>query len=198
MLPARLPALFSLRFGASHANASNALAALCPVATARAYSAPPAAGPSAERNAALKARLQTDLKAAMRAKEKTRLAVVKSLVADLKYAETSENPPESLVSVVQKALKRRVDSVEQYKSGGRPELAENEEAEMKIISEYLPQPLSPEALENLVRECAAAIGAKGPGDLGKVVKEVGNRADPVEAPRKEVVDITKRVLAEKK
>ncbi|KAI9030516.1 Yqey-like protein-domain-containing protein [Hyaloraphidium curvatum] len=150
------------------------------------------------RNTQLKERLQTDLKAAMRQKEKLRLAVVKSLVADIKYAETSERPPDDLVVVIQKALKKRQDSVEQYKAGGRPELAENEEAEIAIVNEYLPKQLSPEELEQLVRDCAAAVSATGPGDLGKVIKEVGSRADAVVAPRKDVSAIAKRILGDAK
>ncbi len=82
------------------------------------------------RNAALKDQLKEDLKTAMRNKEKLRLAVVKSLLADVNYAEKQENPPESLVGVVQKALKRRQDSVEEFTKGGRPELVENEKEEV--------------------------------------------------------------------
>ena len=89
-----------------------------------------AASPSGARNAALKDRLAADLKAAMRAKEKTRLSVVKGLISDLNYAEKSEQPPESLITVVQKAMKRRQDSAEQFRAGGRPELANNEDAEV--------------------------------------------------------------------
>jgi uncharacterized protein YqeY len=70
----------------------------------------------------------------MRNKEKLRLSVVKSLLADVNYAEKSENPPESLLTVVQKALKRRQDSVEEFTKGGRPELAQTEQDEVGFMS----------------------------------------------------------------
>lgn len=66
---------------------------------------------------------------------------------------------------------------------------------MAVISAYLPKQMSLEDLEKLVREVAASISAAAPSDLGKLIKEVGNRVDPAEAPRKLVSDIAKKILA---
>lgn len=86
-----------------------------------------------------------------------------------------------LEEVIRKQAKQRQDSAEAYRKAGRPDLAATEEAELAVLQEYLPQPLTAEELRALVRETIAETGASGPRDMGKVIPAVlaraGNRAD---------------------
>jgi uncharacterized protein YqeY len=142
-------------------------------------------------------KLNDEIKEAMRAKDKLRLKTLRSMMNDLKNAgiekkgakgltEEVASPAEYLeepemVKVLQGAAKRRRESIEQYQAGGRPELAEKEEAELKILSEFLPEALSEDALRALVAEAIEAAGASSMADMGKVMKEaqpkVAGRAD---------------------
>jgi uncharacterized protein YqeY len=136
-------------------------------------------------------RLSVEIKQAMRDKAKDRLQMLRSMLNDLKNAgiekkgrdgltEEVASPAEYLeeaemVKVLQGAAKRRRESAEQYREGGRPELAEKEEAEIAILEEFLPAALAPEELAALVAEAVAEVGAGGPADMGKVMKAVQPR-----------------------
>jgi len=148
---------------------------------------------------ALRERLDEDLKSAMREKDQLRLSTIRMLKSAIKYREielmkTLDDP--GIVGVIGSEMKRRRDSVEQYKAGNRQDLADKEDAELRILQAYLPQQLSAAELEGKVDEVIARVGAKGPKDMGAVMKallpEVQGRADG-----KVVSEIVKQRLAAK-
>jgi hypothetical protein len=133
---------------------------------------------------ALREKLDEDLKSAMRAKDSLRMNTVRGLKSAIKYREIELMKPlddAGILGVVSTEIKRRRDSVEQYRAGNRPDLADKEEAEIKILQEFLPQQLSPAEVEAKVAEVIARVGAQGPKDMGAVMKallpEVQGRAD---------------------
>jgi uncharacterized protein len=119
--------------------------------------------------------LNADLKEAMKAGDKARLEVVRGLKSDIKYKEIELKHPlseEEVVAVLSSAAKKRRDSIEQFRAGGREDLANKETSELEIISHYLPQQLSDEELAIHVAAAIQSSGATTPADLGKVMKEV--------------------------
>jgi len=127
----------------------------------------------------LKARIQADVKDAMRNKDKERLATLRLITAAIKQREVDERTELddiAVLAVLEKMLKQRRDSVAQYRNGGRDELAAREEAEMAIIQAYLPTPLSEEALETLIDEAISATGAASVKEMGKVMGVVKEKA----------------------
>jgi uncharacterized protein YqeY len=133
---------------------------------------------------ALREKLDEDLKAAMRAKDSLRMNTVRGLKSAIKYREIELMKPlddAGILGVVATEIKRRRDSVEQYKAGNRVDLADKEEAELRILQEFLPQQLSQAELEAKVDQVIGQVGAKGPKDMGAVMKallpDVQGRAD---------------------
>src|SRR5881227_2637385 len=110
-------------------------------------------------------RVDSDLKEAMRAKDTTRLGVLRMLKSAFKYAAIAKFGAEADLSdaeaaqVIRKQAKQRQDSIESFGKGGRAELAEKEKEELAILSSYLPQAMGPEELAKVVRETIAEIGA---------------------------------------
>ncbi|HZJ14556.1 MAG TPA: GatB/YqeY domain-containing protein [Chthoniobacteraceae bacterium] len=128
------------------------------------------------------ARIDNDLKEAMKARQAERLAVLRMLKSALKNAAIEKggvdfqlNEPDAL-AVVRKELKKRHDSIESFTKGGRPELAAKETAEAEILTAYLPKALSPEELRQLVAECIAETGATSKAQMGAVMKLAVERA----------------------
>jgi uncharacterized protein YqeY len=128
------------------------------------------------------ARIDNDLKEAMKAKQTERLAVMRMLKAALKNSAIEKggidfqlSDPDAL-AVVRKELKKRHDSIESFTKGGRPELAAKEAAEAEILTAYLPQALSHEELQRLVAECVAESGATSKAQMGAVMKLAVERA----------------------
>jgi uncharacterized protein len=147
---------------------------------------------------ALKERIDADLKAAMKDKDAERVSVVRMLKSAIKYREIEVMSPlddAGVQVVIASEIKRRRDSVEQYRAGKREDLASKEEREISALQGYLPQQLAPEELEAKVVVAIGATGAKGPKDMGAVMKallpEVQGRAEG-----KAVSDLVKRKLAE--
>jgi len=149
----------------------------------------------------LRERLDADLKAAMKEKDELKLSVVRMLKSAVRYRELEGEKAVTLdeagiLQVVATEIKRRRDSVEQYRAGGREDLARKEEAEIVILQGYLPAQLSRAELEAKVDEVVARLGAKGPKDMGAVMKallqEVQGRAEG-----KAVSDLVKQRLAGK-
>jgi hypothetical protein len=121
---------------------------------------------------ALKERLNDDIKAAMRAKDKVRLGLLRMLHAAIRNAEIDQGgelPEGEQYAVVNKLIKQRRDSAEQYRQGGREELADNEAAEADILAEYLPPALSDAEIDEAVAQAISEAGAAGPQDMGKVM-----------------------------
>ena len=133
---------------------------------------------------ALKERLDEDLKSAMRAREQLRLDTIRGLKSAIKYREIEVMKPlddAGVQAVIATEIKRRRDSVEQYRAGKRLDLAEKEEAEIAILQQYLPQQMTADELASKVDEVVERTGAQGMKDMGAVMKallpEVQGRAE---------------------
>ena len=116
---------------------------------------------------------------AMKARETDRVGALRLLLSELQKAAKEGTDDE--LAVLRRERKRRLEAATQFRDGGRPELAEREESEAKLIEGYLPSELDDDALDEIVRGAIAETGAAGPQDMGKVMKAVmakaGGRAD---------------------
>ena len=120
----------------------------------------------------LRERIQDDTTAAMRSGDVLRrdvLRMVSSAAYNLEKEQLRELSEDQLIGVLTREVKQRRESVEAYRAGGREDLASREEAEIAILKEYLPEPLTDEQLDALVGEGIAATGSATPRDLGKVM-----------------------------
>lgn len=120
----------------------------------------------------LKDQITEDMKSAMRAKDTARLSTVRLLLAAIKQREVDERitlDDAQVVSVVDKLVKQRKDSIAAYTQAARQDLADIEAAEMQVLQGYLPQRLSQEEVQAEVDALVAELGAAGPGDMGKVM-----------------------------
>ncbi|MFO1357132.1 GatB/YqeY domain-containing protein [Plasticicumulans sp.] len=127
----------------------------------------------------LKARLTEDMKDAMRAKDKDRLATIRLILAALKQREVDERielDDTQVLAVLDKMLKQRRESIAQFESAGRTDLAEKEAAEAAMIQTYLPAALSPAELDALIDATITATGAAGVRDMGKVMAAIKAQA----------------------
>ena len=127
----------------------------------------------------LKNQITEDMKSAMKAGDKDRLKVVRLIMAAIKQVEVdsrSELDDAGVLGVLEKMVKQRRDSVEQFEKGGRDDLAAAERAEIEVLQAYLPAPLSAAELEALVDEVIAATGAESIRDMGKVMGQIKARA----------------------
>ncbi|BBA36627.1 GatB/Yqey domain-containing protein [Methylocaldum marinum] len=120
----------------------------------------------------LKERLQADMKAAMKAGEKDRLGVIRLIMAGIKQREVDERiqlDDVQVLSVLDKMVKQRRESIAQFQAAGRDDLVAAEQAELGIIQDYLPQPLSEEEVESLIRAAVAELDASRIADMGRVM-----------------------------
>ncbi len=120
----------------------------------------------------LKQRLTDDMKAAMKGGEKVRLGVIRLINAAIKQREVDERivlDDAAVLSVLEKMLKQRRDSVSQYEAAGREDLAAIERAEMVVIEGYLPEQLDEGAILAEIHAAMAQTGASGPADIGKMM-----------------------------
>ena len=120
----------------------------------------------------LKDRITEDMKAAMRAKDAERLGAIRMLLAACKQREIDERielDDVAVIALVDKLIKQRRDSVAAFEQGGRPDLAAKENAEIGVLQAYLPQRLSADEVAAAVTAIVTALGASGPGDMGKVM-----------------------------
>ena len=127
----------------------------------------------------LKNQITEDMKSAMKAGEKDRLKVVRLMLAAIKQVEVDkrvELDDAGVLSVLDKMVKQRRDSIEQFEKGGREDLAAIERAEMEVLSTYLPEQLSAEEITALVDEAIAASGAESMRDMGKVMGQIKSKA----------------------
>ncbi|KAJ3274970.1 hypothetical protein HDU76_010663 [Blyttiomyces sp. JEL0837] len=127
------------------------------------------------------------------------MAVIKSLLSDITYAEKSpsglnlsEGGPET---VLIKAIKKRRDSVEAYRQGNREDLVKQELSEIEIIESFLPKQFTMEQIEEAVRKVAVKVGAKSVKDMGKIMKEIGTEIPAGSASKKDISEAVKKVLA---
>lgn len=120
----------------------------------------------------LKQRIQDDVKAAMKAKDKERLGTLRLITAAIKQREVDERAElddSQVLAILDKMIKQRRDSVEQYESAGRQELADQEKSEIAIIEDYLPAGLSDDEVASLIESAIQEVGAAGMQDMGKVM-----------------------------
>jgi uncharacterized protein len=128
---------------------------------------------------ALADQLRQDLATSLKAGEKERVGTLRLVLSELQRAAKDGSDDE--LAVLRRERKRRHESATAFRDGGRPELADAEEAEARIIEGYLPAELSDAELDVLVRRAVEETGAEGPRDMGKAIKHVmaaaGGRAD---------------------
>lgn len=127
----------------------------------------------------LKSKIEEDTKAALRAGEKSRLTTLRMLLAAIKQREVDERTETTdplVLQIVERLIKQRRESAEQFASAGRADLEARERAEIDILKAYLPEPLSAAALAALVDEVIAATGASGMKDMGRVMAALRDRA----------------------
>lgn len=132
----------------------------------------------------LKEKITEDMKNAMRAKEAARLATIRLLTSAIKQKEVDERievKDEQVLSIIEKMIKQRKDSITQFEAGGRQDLADIEKSELAILSTYMPAALSDAEVQAEVQAAVAASGAAGPQDMGKVMAilkpKLAGRAD---------------------
>ena len=126
----------------------------------------------------LKDQITEDMKTAMRAKDMERLGTIRLLQAAMKQKEVDERitlDDAGVVAIVDKLIKQRKDSIAAFEGAGRQDLADKEKAEMAVLQIYLPARLSAEEVAAEVKAIVAELGAKGPGDMGKVMGAVKTR-----------------------
>jgi uncharacterized protein YqeY len=127
----------------------------------------------------LKERIQEDMKAAMRSGDKDRLGTIRLIMAGIKQREVDERislDDAQVVSVLEKMGKQRRESIAQFQAGGRADLVAKENAELAIISSYMPAQLSDGELDALINEAIAQSGAASIKDMGKVMAIIKSRA----------------------
>lgn len=133
----------------------------------------------------LEATINEDIKNAMRAKDSLKLEVLRGVKSQLKYyliEKKTETPSdEDVTAVLKKLIKQRNDSIEQFKKGNRPELAEKETAELSVLQKYLPLQMPREELEKIIRDSIAELKITEKKQMGQVIRHViekaGGRAD---------------------
>jgi hypothetical protein len=126
----------------------------------------------------LSEKIRADLTDAMKAQDKERLSTIRMLQSSIKNEQIHlghELSDEEALTVIRKAVKQRLDSIEQYTNGNRPELAAKERSEMELLKAYLPPELTDDEVEAGIREIVASTGAQSKKDLGKVMKEASAR-----------------------
>lgn len=132
----------------------------------------------------LREKINEDMKAAMKARESEKLAAIRLLQAALKQKEVDERITLSdadILGILDKMVKQRKDSIEQYQAGNRPDLVAKEEFELSVLTGYLPQPLSEQEINSIIDRIVTEVGASGAKDMGKVMNalrpQVAGRAD---------------------
>lgn len=135
-------------------------------------------------SSAIKERLNDAVKEAMRAKDKDRLSVLRMATSALKQIEVDERielEDTRVLAVLEKLIKQRKESAEQFTKGGREDLASKERTEITVLQEFLPAALSADELEQIIRDTIAETGAQSAKDMGKVMTaikpKVQGRAD---------------------
>jgi len=135
----------------------------------------------------LKQRIQADMKASMKSGDKPRLGVIRLMMAAIKQQEVDERiilNDAQIIAVLDKMLKQRRESISQYRSAEREDLASAEEAEISVIKEYLPEALTDGEIDRMIETAMASVGAESIRDMGKVMAglkpQMQGRADMAE------------------
>lgn len=123
----------------------------------------------------IKQQIQDDIKAAMKARDKERLEALRYLMSALKDYEVDKGlreqgiDDEAALGIIQSAVKKRRDSIEQFRNAGRDDLVAREQAGLDVISAYMPAQMGEQELRELIAEIIQSTGASGPSDMGKVM-----------------------------
>ena len=132
----------------------------------------------------LKTKITDDMKSAMRARDAARLSTIRLLLAAMKQREVDERVELSdadIVAIIDKMIKQRRESIVQFDAGHRPELSAAEHAEIAVLQEYMPQPLSDAEIDRLIETAIAGAGVAGAAAMGKVMgalkPQLAGRAD---------------------
>lgn len=123
----------------------------------------------------LKEQITSDMKAAMRSGDKTRLGVIRLITSAIKQREVDERielDDAAVLAILEKMIKQRRDSVTQYEAGGRPELAAIESSEIALLQTYLPAALSESEIDAIIQAAVTEAGASSIKDMGKVMAQV--------------------------
>ena len=135
-------------------------------------------------SSALKDQIQDAMKTAMKSGDKERLAVVRLMLSAMKQVEVDERvelDDDRVLGILDKMVKQRRESISQYEQGGRDDLASKEQAEIDVIADFLPQPLSEEEIETIINQAISQTGAESMKDMGKVMgivkPQITGRAD---------------------
>ena len=135
--------------------------------------------------------ISDDMKTFMKAKDSVRLGAIRLLQASIKQKEVDERielNDDQILSVIQKMLKQRKDSIEAYQKASRQDLIDQEQLEIEVLSKYMPEPLSEKDIIQFIREAIVTTGASDMKDMGKVVgilkSKVAGRADMAEVSKK--------------
>lgn len=142
----------------------------------------------------LKARLDEDMKAALRAGDKVRLSALRLALAAVKQREVDSRQAlddAGVQGVLERMIKQTRDSLSQYRDAGRSDLADKDEAEIGVLQAYLPEPLSEEELDQLISDAIDEVGARGLNDIGKVMAAIKTKA----AGRADMREVNARVRA---
>jgi uncharacterized protein YqeY len=138
----------------------------------------------------LKSRITEDMKLAMKAREVARLGAIRLLLAAIKQREVDERidlDDVAVIAVIEKMLKQRKDSITQYETAKRQDLADAEKFEVEVLLAYMPQAMSAAEVAAIVEQAVADSGAKSPADMGKVMAlvkpQIAGRADMGEVSR---------------
>ena len=120
----------------------------------------------------LKEQITEDMKSAMRAKEAERLGTIRLLLAAIKQREVDERitvDDAGIITIVEKLIKQRKDSIEQFQKAGRTDLVDQESKELGILQAYMPAQLSEAEVQAAIQKTISSLGAAGPQDMGKVI-----------------------------
>ena len=120
----------------------------------------------------LKEQITEDMKSAMRAKEAERLGTIRLLLAAIKQREVDERitlDDAGIIAIIEKLIKQRKDSIEQFQKAGRSDLVDQESKELGILQAYMPAQLSAAEVQSAIQKVIADLGASGPQDMGKVI-----------------------------
>jgi len=120
----------------------------------------------------LKEQITEDMKSAMRAKEAERLGTIRLLLAAIKQREVDERisvDDAAIIAIIEKLIKQRKDSIEQFQKAGRTDLVDQESKELAILQAYMPAQLSAAEVQSAIQKVIADLGASGPQDMGKVI-----------------------------
>jgi uncharacterized protein YqeY len=145
----------------------------------------------------LKDNIREALKRALKQQQRVEVSTLRLLLSEIKNAEIAQQKPaddNKVLDVITKEVKRRRESIEAFKKGNRSDLVAQEEAELAVLMSYLPEQMTRDEIMAAARQVVGAVGAKGPGDKGKVMSQLMPQLKG-KADGKEVSEVVSEVLA---